>query len=692
MKRACLLLLAVVLTLGFIPSAFAEDSVIASSFGWNAEDATDALQKAIDSGAKKVVVDKQAGPWNVKTIVLRNDMELVLQEGAEILAKQGEFKNKGDVLIRVQNVKNVAIRGEGKGATIRMRKQEYWNEPYEKSEWRHGVSILSSENVTLENLTIAETGGDGVYLGVSGGNGKSIPCKNITMKNVDCVANNRQGVSVISVDGLLMEDCLLRDTIGTAPEAGIDFEPNKKEEQITNVVMRRVKCINNHGDGVAFYLVNLRDWGAKLSFTIEDCESVRNNRAGMSFVVTNEENAVLDGSMTIKDTSFVGNSLGVSLRGKWANGAPVLFQNVRIVTPSADKALKYGKYADYDFNVVTDEILEKSMKTTQDMGLSLIAVGTDVYANGGVAFDNLETVDVCGANQESLFFLRDVSSEGVGFEKVSGTIRETKLNADGSVSSSETLTLNDKKIVELFPQLSARKVKGFDLNSLNRAETKELADELAQAWSSDVMTKGGFRTRGGAKYYFYAKSGAKIAWTLQRRKIGNYPLEQVKTTVVTPSGNPSALEVLPGDLAPKTFEYQAVEDGWHEIELEFGASTVELTSEYPVMTAARPNLNACGSTGTYKLYVPKNASDLGIRVVGSPGERVTMTIADPDGKQIARYENVSALASWTSPVDETTGKPIAPKSGFWTVRLERPTVGVLEDYVVTILGVPALLR
>ena len=39
-------------------SVGADEFIKASSFGWNAEDATSALQSAIDSGAKKVMIDR----------------------------------------------------------------------------------------------------------------------------------------------------------------------------------------------------------------------------------------------------------------------------------------------------------------------------------------------------------------------------------------------------------------------------------------------------------------------------------------------------------------------------------------------------------------------------------------------------------------------------------------------------------
>ena len=231
-----------------IPAWGAEESVVASRFGYDPQDATEALQSAIDSGAKRVVIDRQDSPWILRPIRLRGNLELILEEGVELLAKKGEFRELGDVFFVARNAENLKICGEGKGATLRMRKTDYWQEPYQKSEWRHGLSFLSCENVLVENLQIAETGGDGIYLGVS--SSESGPCKNVTIRNVDCKGNNRQGISVISVDGLTIEDCVLRETVGTAPEAGIDFEPNRSDEQITNVVMRRVKSLNNAGDGI----------------------------------------------------------------------------------------------------------------------------------------------------------------------------------------------------------------------------------------------------------------------------------------------------------------------------------------------------------------------------------------------------------------------------------------------------------
>ena len=93
----------------------------------------------------------------------------------------------------------------------------------------------------------------------------------------------------------------------------------------------------------------------------------------------------------------------------------------------------------------------------------------------------------------------------------------------------------------------------------------------------------------------------------------------------------------------------------------------------------------------FSFYVPEGAADLGLRVIGSASERVTATVYDPTGKEIAKLADVSSLGTW-SVAEDANGKPIPPMKGFWSVKFEKPSQGVLEDYIVTVLGVPALLR
>ena len=147
-------------------AAAAPTEVKVSDLGYDAADATEILQKALDSGASRVIVDAAKGPWTTKPLAVRSNTEVVFEEGAQLLAKPGEFMPLKSSLVRIVCVTNVTLRGLGKGATLRMRIKDYQNPPYKKGEWRHALNIKSSKNVLVENLLLADSGGDGIYLGV----------------------------------------------------------------------------------------------------------------------------------------------------------------------------------------------------------------------------------------------------------------------------------------------------------------------------------------------------------------------------------------------------------------------------------------------------------------------------------------------------------------------------------------------
>ena len=90
----------------------------ASWWGFDAEDSTEALQVAINSGASTLIVEDMGSPWIVTPIELVSDLEIVFEEGVEILAKRGEFKGRGDTLVTARDVENVTLRGHG--ATFRI--------------------------------------------------------------------------------------------------------------------------------------------------------------------------------------------------------------------------------------------------------------------------------------------------------------------------------------------------------------------------------------------------------------------------------------------------------------------------------------------------------------------------------------------------------------------------------------------
>ena len=269
-----------------------DEAVKVSSFGYDPEDSTRFIQAALDSGVKKLVLDKQAGPWYTLPLKMRSNTELVLEPGVELVAKRGAYKGLRDYLLELPYATNVVIRG-GEGSALRMWKADYQGPDYKHGEWRYALRIFNCENVLVEGLRLCDSGGDGI--GVTG--------RNITIRKCVCDNNHRQGISVFNVDGLLIEDCVLSNTKGTAPEAGIDFEPDGSHEGLANVVMRNCLSAGNNGKGYDFFLGNMNAASPRVSITIENCRSVGNSRS-VQVNGSFKDGDYVTGDVTFRNCSF----------------------------------------------------------------------------------------------------------------------------------------------------------------------------------------------------------------------------------------------------------------------------------------------------------------------------------------------------------------------------------------------------
>lgn len=124
------------------------------------------------------------------------------------------------------------------------------------SEWGMGIGVIASSNVYIHDVSVMHCTGDGIYIGgypTSYIGDFSQSSRNVIIKNVIADSNRRQGMSVISVDGLLVEECSFINTgsvEATAPSDGIDIEPNVSDgrnNSIRNVIIRECVFRNNAG-------------------------------------------------------------------------------------------------------------------------------------------------------------------------------------------------------------------------------------------------------------------------------------------------------------------------------------------------------------------------------------------------------------------------------------------------------------
>ena len=118
-------------------------------------------------------------------------------------------------------------------------------------EWGHGIKVAGASNVVLKNLVSREFWGDGIDL-VEGEYVSSIAagvgiCDGITIHNVKCLSNRRQGLSIEAARNVTVSDSEFANTgeYGMVePGCGIDIEPwCNNELKINNI---RFKNCNVH--------------------------------------------------------------------------------------------------------------------------------------------------------------------------------------------------------------------------------------------------------------------------------------------------------------------------------------------------------------------------------------------------------------------------------------------------------------
>ena len=309
----------------------ASEIASAAWWGFDAEDSTEFLQSAIDSGAKTVIVPYMGNPWVVRPINLRSNLTLLFEPGVVVLAKRGEFKGRDDSLFLAVDETDITLRGYG--ARFVMRKEDYQSDAYKKAEWRMGIRLLGCSNVTIEGIRIEKSGGDGIYVGA----GKQPYCKNIVIRDVQCADNHRQGISVIGAENLLIENCTLSGTDGTPPQAGIDFEPNQAVNKMVNCVVRNCVMEDNTGPGILVYLSHLSGDSDPVSIRAENCFVRSGKGSGIAVSAvrdTGPEGAIEFENCTIERTQME----GIHVHAKSADRLRVRFLNCRC----KDVCLKEG--------------------------------------------------------------------------------------------------------------------------------------------------------------------------------------------------------------------------------------------------------------------------------------------------------------------------------------------------------------
>ena len=144
----------------------------------------------------------------------------------------------------------------------------------------NGIWVMNNaDEITLENLTIINAGTDGITVGGSTVNNAAYNSENhtnIRVLNCDCDGSYRQGCSVIKGNHMWFSGSRFRNTSGTAPSAGMDFEPNDNSQNITQIWIDNCDFHDNDGSGLVFDMKG----GNCTDIFVDDVRTYNNDQGG----------------------------------------------------------------------------------------------------------------------------------------------------------------------------------------------------------------------------------------------------------------------------------------------------------------------------------------------------------------------------------------------------------------------------
>ena len=609
-----------------------------SLWGFNPEDSTETLQAAINSGVPRLIVDLQKGPWITKPLKLVSNQEIIFEKGVEVLAKKGEFMKKNDSLFLLSSISNVTLNGYG--ATLRMRQTDYDAPPYVKAEWRHVLSIRGCANIKVYGLTLTESGGDGIYLGSIKG---IPPNKNIHIKDVVCDKNYRQGISVISAENLLIEDTIMRDTAGTSPAAGIDFEPNNSKELLKNVVMRRCLTSNNAGDGYEFYLPHLNKESEPVSISIEECKSIGDHRTAVRIITANSDQDAVRGSISFSNCEFKD-----AIQGGIA------------ITRKPD----YGVKLTFDRCIVAGCAMDQT--NTTDVTLS--NRNGDIAAVGGIQFKDLTVIQPC---KRPWIGWRNNIFE---VESVTALTGNTIVICD---NKTQHIILTPEWLLAKFPPRFEVRVPRMEV------DWEKLHVTNAERGHQPLEP---MRMRGQGSYVFYATQAQMVVFKGVQRQVGRYNRSKKPLLIKSREGKILKKIEMPAFKQEVTIRFTASQTGFYRLEVDAGQNSFLLKSaNVPIaFDATCQAVNLIGSQGSLYAAVPKKVKLFAFSISGTGEEGVKASVINPSSKTVWSQERLTEL-------DRFTFNDNTPQSGLWRIKLERPSTGVFEDYNVSVSGVPGFL-
>lgn len=260
-------------------------------------DYTKYLQKGLDNNLA-VIMPNFPILIDPNGLRVKSNSQILFQNNSKLIITPNDKESyNGIVIDNVENVQLYYPKIEGD-------KHKHYGK---KGEWGMGILIWHSKNIYIYNPIITKHWGDGIYIG----NNNNIISENIVIENGFIDDNRRNGISIIAGKDIVIKNTFISNTSGTAPEAGLDIEPNKNSDVIENIQISNLITYNNNTSGLLIALDNLPGkLPSSPSIKIEDHFDFYST-VGMDVYIdrdyTKHSNKNLTGNIYVKNSKYYFN-------------------------------------------------------------------------------------------------------------------------------------------------------------------------------------------------------------------------------------------------------------------------------------------------------------------------------------------------------------------------------------------------
>lgn len=273
--------------------------------GDGTRDDTTNIQGALDN-CKNLIIDN--GTYMIDTSIgikpnSDSNIKLINATLKAITTNLGNYE-----IMYINNKSNIII----EGGTIQGERSTHTGEG---GEWGYCIRIDNGTNITIKNIILKDAWGDGLY--INGGT-------NINTQNIVCDNNRRQGISIIKVNGYHSLNDKLINTNGTAPESGIDIEPNYNTDYLQNIILENLYTENNNGAGVSLYLFSQDNTSTPISIKVINHHDSGSNKGELITL-----NKLVRHNILFENSLLQNNNYGIDLSNCYDNG----IDKVQIIRP-----------------------------------------------------------------------------------------------------------------------------------------------------------------------------------------------------------------------------------------------------------------------------------------------------------------------------------------------------------------------